>query len=533
MTQELENITWWQGAVIYQIYPRSFADSNGDGVGDLDGITQHLDYVAKLGVDGVWISPFFTSPMHDFGYDVADFRDVDPIFGTLADFDALLSKAHTLGLKVIIDQVYSHSSVENVWFKESRESKTGDKADWFVWADAKADGSPPTNWQSVFGGPAWTWDSHRNQYYLHNFLPEQPDMNLHHPAVQEEMLSVAKFWLDRGVDGFRLDATNFFMHDPALRDNPPVENPISPKPFDRQDQRYNQSHPDIVKFLARLRTLLDSYGGRFTVAEVGGRRSHEEMIQYTAGNGLLNTAYSFVFLEEDDLTPTNIRKPIEAWLSSTDSLPSWTFSNHDRQRVLTRWGGQHEDKTLFAKTMNMMLCALKGTIFMYQGEELGLPQAKVPYDRLQDPEAIKNWPDTLGRDGCRTPMPWHDDNKMGGWPAETWLPIDGRHYPLNVEAQETDTASCLVFTRQILALRKSHPALIRGDIEFLLSDQDLLAFTRTLDGETLLCLFNLGTTARDISAIAGPAKLTLLASHGTPDAHKKPLPAGSGLFAKL
>ncbi len=263
---------WWKGAVIYQIYPRSFADSNGDGIGDLPGITARLDHVASLGVDAIWLSPFFTSPMKDFGYDVADYRDVDPIFGTLEDFDALVARAHELGLKVVIDQVYSHTSDEHPWFTESRSSRTNARADWYVWADAKPDGSPPSNWQSVFGGPAWTWDARRGQYYLHNFLKEQPQLHVHHAEVQAELLATARFWLDRGVDGFRLDAINFMMHEPTMRDNPPAPDTgkTRTRPFDFQLKLYNQSHADIVPFLERIRATLDEYGDRFTVAEVGG-----------------------------------------------------------------------------------------------------------------------------------------------------------------------------------------------------------------------------------------------------------------------
>ncbi|HSD00492.1 MAG TPA: alpha-amylase family glycosyl hydrolase, partial [Casimicrobiaceae bacterium] len=265
------SLPWWRGAAIYQIYPRSFADSNGDGIGDLPGITSKLDYVRDLGVDGIWLSPFFTSPMRDFGYDVADYCDVDPVFGTLDDFDALVERAHALGLKVIIDQVYSHTSDQHAWFQESRASRDSSKSDWYVWADAKADGSPPNNWQSVFGGPAWTWDARRGQYYLHNFLREQPDLNLHNRAVQDALLDAARFWLDRGVDGFRIDAINFAMHDPQLRDNPPATHDRKrTRPFDFQQHIYNQSHPDIVKFLERLREVTDGYGDRFTLAEVGG-----------------------------------------------------------------------------------------------------------------------------------------------------------------------------------------------------------------------------------------------------------------------
>src|SRR5260221_8296557 len=282
---------WWRGAAIYQIYPRSFADTDGDGVGDLPGITAKLDYVASLGVDAIWLSPFFTSPMRDFGYDVADFCAVDPVFGSLDDFDALVERAHRLGLKVMIDQVYSHSSDQHDWFRESRSSRDNAKADWYVWADATPDGSPPNNWQSVFGGPAWTWDARRGQYYFHNFLPEQPDLNVHNLAVQDALLDVARFWLGRGVDGFRIDAINFAMHDPELRDNPPAPpGGKRTRPFDFQLHLHNQSHPDIIKFLERLRSVTDSYGGRFTLAEVGGDHALGEMQAFTAGDRRLDSA---------------------------------------------------------------------------------------------------------------------------------------------------------------------------------------------------------------------------------------------------
>ena len=289
---------WWRGAAIYQIYPRSFMDSNGDGIGDLPGIASKLDHVAGLGVDAIWISPFFASPMKDFGYDVSDYCDVDPIFGSLADFDAVVLRAHTLGLKLIIDQVYSHTSDEHAWFTESRSSRDNGKADWYVWADAKPDGSPPSNWQSVFGGPAWTWDARRRQYYLHNFLSSQPQLNVHNTLVQDALLDVARFWLDRGVDGFRIDALNFAMHDPQLRDNPPAvaTNRTRSRPFDFQQRIHNQSHADIPKFIERIRQVTDSYDAIFTVAEVGGDEAEQEMKAFTQGSTHLNSAYGFNFL---------------------------------------------------------------------------------------------------------------------------------------------------------------------------------------------------------------------------------------------
>ena len=488
---------WWRGAVIYQVYPRSFADTNGDGIGDLPGVTAHLDHIASLGVDAIWLSPFFTSPMKDFGYDIADYRGVDPIFGTLADFDALLARAHELGLKVLIDQVWSHTSDQHAWFRESRSSRDNPKADWYVWADAKADGSPPNNWQSVFHGPSWTWDARRGQYYLHNFLGSQPDLNLHHPAAQDAILDAARFWLDRGVDGFRLDALNFAMHDPALRDNPPVADPRAKRlrPFDFQHHIYNQSHGAIPGFLERVRTLADSYpGARFMVAEVGGEQADREMKLFTEGPARLNSAYGFNFLYADRLTPRLIEETMALWPGDDgEGWPSWAFSNHDAPRVVSRWLGGR-DREAFARLAMLLLVALRGNVFLYQGEELGLPQGEVPFERLQDPEAIANWPATLGRDGARTPMPWAAAAAHGGFsPAEPWLPVDPTHLALAVDRQEADGGSMLNFTRRLVALRRECEPLRVGALRMVPVPEPLVAFERG-DGE-LLCVFNLGDEA--------------------------------------
>ncbi|WP_298748008.1 alpha-glucosidase family protein [uncultured Brevundimonas sp.] len=496
---------WWRGAVVYQVYPRSFADTNGDGVGDLKGVADHLDHIASLGVDAVWLSPFFTSPMKDFGYDVADYRDVDPIFGTLDDFDALIARAHRLGLRIITDLVFAHTSDQHAWFRESRQSRTNPKAGWYVWADAKADGSPPSNWQSVFGGPAWTWDARRGQYYMHNFLPEQPQLNLHVPAVQDALLDVARFWLDRGVDGFRFDAINFSMHDPLLRDNPPLPpGGKRTRPFDFQDKVHNQSQPQIADFLKRIRALTDSYGGRFTVAEVGGDHAEREMQAFTAGDDHLNSAYGFLYLYAPALDAQLVRQGAEVWHGRDgQGWPSWTFSNHDAPRAISRWAGDR-DPAAFAGMAMLLLMCLRGNVFIYQGEELALPQAEVPFERLVDPEAIANWPQTLGRDGARTPMPWKADRPHAGFStAEPWLPVDPRHVGLAVDRQEDDPASMLNLTRRLVALRKAHPALTRGDMRLLDAPPDLLCFERALGGERLLCVFNLGEAPVDWTAPAG------------------------------
>jgi alpha-glucosidase len=483
-------LDWWRGAAIYQIYPRSFADSDGNGVGDLPGITRKLDYVASLGVDAVWLSPFFTSPMRDFGYDVADYCNVDPVFGTLADLDALVDRAHALGLKLIIDQVYSHSSDQHPWFRTSRSDRANPKADWYVWADAKADGSPPNNWQSVFGGPAWHWDARRCQYYLHNFLPEQPDLNVHNPDVQDALLDVARFWLDRGVDGFRIDAINFAMHDPQLRDNPPARNGGKrTRPFDFQQHLYNQSHPDIARFLERLRQVTDAYGARFTVAEVGGDHALDEMHAFTR-DGRLDSAYGFDFLYADALTPELVARVARHWPENV-GWPAWAFENHDAPRAISRWVDDRYQST-FVYTKMLLLCALRGSIILYQGEELGLPQVEVPFERLRDPEAISNWPQTLSRDGARTPMPWRSDApNLGFTSGEPWLPLGDNHEMLAIDRQEAEPNSPLSFTRACLALRRRRAALRVGSMTIVEAGEQRLVFDRSAGDETLRCTFNL------------------------------------------
>jgi alpha-glucosidase len=488
--------TWWRGAVIYQIYPRSFRDTNGDGIGDLAGIVEGLDYIASLGVDGIWISPFFTSPMKDFGYDVADYCGIDPSFGTFADFDAIIAKAHRLGLKVIIDQVYSHTSDQHDWFAESRSNRTNPKADWYVWADPKPDGSPPSNWQSVFGGSAWQWDGPRKQYYLHNFLVSQPDLNVHNRAVQDALLEVTRFWLNRGVDGFRLDALNFTMHDPQLRDNPPSGLPLEQvtRPFDMQVKRFNQSHADIPHFLERIRGVIDEFPQRFTVAEVGGPEPLAEMKAFTHGGKRLDSAYNFDFLYAPRLTADLVRASLLQWDGSEhEGWPSWAFSNHDAPRAITRWAGAH-DRSRVARLNLLLLLSLRGNPIIYQGEELGLPQGHVAFEDLQDPEAIANWPHTLGRDGARTPLPWAAHAPQAGFSSanRTWLKLDAAHVDHAVDRQLPDPASLVSYTRRLLTARRSAPALVAGTSTVLDTPPDLLAFIRESDVERVLCIFNLG-----------------------------------------
>ncbi|MCP5411981.1 MAG: alpha-glucosidase [Alphaproteobacteria bacterium] len=496
MASQPHETPWWRGAVIYQIYPRSFADSNDDGIGDLAGITAHLEHVASLGVDAIWLSPFFASPMTDFGYDVSDYRAVDPMFGTLEDFDALLARAHELGLKVIIDQVYAHTSDQHAWFRESRAMREGDKSDWYVWADPKPDGTPPNNWLSVFYGPCWSWDGRRGQYYLHNFLPSQPNLNVHNPDVQQALFDTARFWLDRGVDGFRLDAINFAMHDPMLTDNPPVtaKTAVLRRPFDYQHHIHNQSQPELMDFVEKLARVVRDYPGeRFTVAEVGGEQALTEMKTLTAGNDLLHTSYGFDFLYAEKLTPKLILSTLEKWSHEEgEGWPSWAFSNHDAPRAVSRWGdGAHQDG--WARLLLALLMSLRGNVFLYQGEELGLNQAQIPFERLRDPEAIANWPLTLGRDGARTPMPWAAGQPHGGFSqAEPWLPVPGDHITHAVSVQNADPDSILALARRLVRLRRDTPALRCGDFVPLSLKPPLLGFERLFGDQRVRCLFNLG-----------------------------------------
>lgn len=496
MTQtSVSKSEWWRGAIIYQIYPMSFMDSDGDGIGDLPGVLSRLDYVASLGVDAIWMSPFFTSPMDDFGYDVADYCEVDPIFGKLEDFKAILAKAHGLGLKVIIDQVWSHTSNQHPWFLESRQSPNNPKANWYVWQEARPDGTAPNNWLATFGGPAWRWDGLRKRYYLHNYLPTQPDLNLREPAVQESLFNVARFWLDMGVDGFRFDVANCFMHDPLLMDNPPDPNASAEcAPYWRQLHRYNRSHQDNLPFIGRLRQLMDSYGERFMLAEIIDDDNIVRMAEYTAPERF-HTAYSFAFLREP-ISPRLVRDEVKRFFDAEpQGWPTWAFSNHDTMRVVSRSGLTNPaERTAMAKLLNTLLLMLPGTVCVYQGEELGLTQVDVPKQRLLDPEAIAHWPHHRNRDGARTPMPWTDDDAgLGFGSSQTWLPFGADHGDMAVRAQEQDRRSVLSHFRAMARWRKGQQGLRGARIAFRHADDDVLVFDRIGPALHLRFALNFGT----------------------------------------
>jgi alpha-glucosidase len=543
MDMRMSDAPWWRGAVIYQIYPRSFLDTDGDGVGDLPGIVARLDYVASLGVDAIWIAPFFKSPMADFGYDIADYRDVDPLFGTLADFDRLLDKAHRLGLKVMIDQVLSHTSAEHAWFRASRQSRDNPMADWYVWADARPDGTPPNNWLSLFGGSAWQWEPRRGQYYLHNFLAAQPDLNFHHPEVRAAALDNVRFWLDKGVDGVRLDAINFCFHDRQLRDNPPkpserrVGRGFSPaNPYAFQYHYHNNTQPENLAFLGELRALMDRYPDVAALGEISSENSLATMAEYTAG-GRLHMGYSFELLT-DDFSAAHIRdtvRQLEAQM--TEGWPCWAISNHDVERVLSRWGNGDASAQL-ANLFTAMVCSLRGSVCVYQGEELGLTEADVPYESLRDPYGIAFWPQFKGRDGCRTPMPWSDADAQAGFShGMPWLPVPEEHRARAVAQQQADPHSVLNGFRAFMRWRQSHPALRWGDIEFVETAEPVLAIIRRLDGEALLVMFNLGAALVELPLPRLPGTPTALHGHGLAKGSlhdgRLRLPAHGAWFARL
>ncbi len=488
---------WWRGAVIYQVYPRSFQDTNGDGVGDLAGVTERLEHFARLGVDAIWLSPVFPSPMADMGYDVSDYVAIDPLFGTLADFDKLVNRAHALDLRVMIDQVVSHTSDRHAWFEESRADRDNPKADWYVWADALPDGAPPNNWLSVFGGPAWEWDTRRRQYYLHNFLASQPDLNFHSPAVQDAVLDVLRFWLERGVDGFRFDTVNYYFHDRKLRANPPLPRadaapPVNP--YEMQEHLRDKSQPETVGFLKRLRLLIDHYAGRTTVGEVGegGAKAIEIMADYTRGGKRLHMAYSFEMLGEH-YTARHFRKTVERFFrAAPDGWPCWSFSNHDVARHVTRWGGQALSGDALARQSAALLLTLQGSVCLYQGEELGLEESELDFAELTDPRGLRFWPDDKGRDGCRTPIPWDGASANAGFSAgRPWLPVKGPQAARHVAGQDADPGSVLAFYRTILAWRRSRPVLRAGGTRFFKTDEPVLAFLRQGPADSLGCVFNL------------------------------------------
>ena len=485
----LSDKDWWRNAVIYQIYPRSFLDSNKDGIGDIKGIISKIDYLKSLEVDAIWLSPVFKSPMNDMGYDVSDYFDIDPLFGNMDDFEELINICHKNGLKLIIDQVYSHTSDEHPYFKQSKKDKENDKADWYVWADPKEDGGPPNNWLSVFGGSAWEWSSKRRQYYLHNFLKSQPDLNFHNIDVQNWVLSIADFWLKKGVDGFRLDVANYYFHDPKLRDNPSRKNIKIPfaNPYGMQDHKYSINQKENFCFLKNLRKVSEKYKNSILLGEIDNK---DLQIKYTEGGDKLHLAYSFELLRKE-LSINSIQNSIDYFYSSTkDGWPCWSFSNHDVKRHISRWSRDETNLDDLAKISCALLLSLKGTVCIYQGEELGQTETKLEFEELTDPPGIEFWPEEAGRDGCRTPMVWSSQKLNAGFSeVKPWLPVKKEQKQKSVDLQEDTNDSDLSFYKEMIKARKKHFGREIYDFDFI-SSNDLLIFSKG-SSEKIFCIFNL------------------------------------------
>ena len=496
---------WWRGAAVYQVYVRSFCDGNGDGQGDFAGLISKLDYIASLGVDALWLSPIHPSPNRDWGYDVSDYQGVHPDYGTLQEFAALLEAAHARGLKVILDEVLAHTSDEHAWFAASRDGDAA-KKDWYVWADPKDDGTPPNNWLSVFGGPAWSYQPARRQHYHHKFLRQQPKLKWMQPDAREAALSVLDTWLARGVDGFRLDVANAFLHDHRLRDNPPIPAPergLQEWSAAANMQRHlNDSNLEENRALLDVvRRRVDAFDDRFVFGEFS--EEFERSGCYLDSATGLHAGYNFALLYASDASA--IRAHLQTLARFPEHWPCIAFSNHDVQRTVTRFGAGS------AKLMLSLLASLRGTILLYQGEELGLPEVTLRRDQLRDPVGDLYFPLFKGRDGCRTPMPWNAEKpNLGFSRGNPWLPPGPAHAGLAVSLQEADPRSALAHTRTLMAARKVHPALRHGALTLL---DGPLAFVREAEGERIVCAFNLGE---------GDLTLTLLGP-------ARPLPYGTGL----
>jgi alpha-glucosidase len=498
---------WWQSAVIYQIYPRSFQDSNGDGIGDLPGIISRLDYLAELGIDAVWISPIYPSPMADFGYDVADYRNIDPVFGTLADFDRLVTELHRRNLKLILDLVPNHTSIEHEWFRASRSSRQNPQRDWYVWRDPRPGGGAPTNWLSEFGGSAWTWDGTTQQYYYHAFLADQPDLNWRNPQVQEALFAVMRFWLSRGVDGFRVDAIHMLVESEQLIDNPP--NPAwlpGKSPARRLLRRYTADQSETHAMIGLMRRVADEFAERVLIGEVS-VPIDRLMVYYGQALRGFHLPFNFHLLATPWQAP-----PIAALIRQYEAAlppggwPNWVLGNHDRSRLLSRLGGIAQ-----ARLAAMLLLTLRGTPTLYYGDEIGMGDVEIPPESLRDPWE-RNVPGLgLGRDPCRSPMCWSAEGRGGFTSGVPWLPVGEQCKWANVAHERKDPGSFLSLYRSLIALRRGEPALSLGSYRERWSDSQSLLYERAAGARRLLVALNFGPTPYALPAV-GPIRI-LLSTH--------------------
>jgi alpha-glucosidase len=493
---DAEGHQWWQNAVFYEIYPRSFSDSNNDGIGDLNGITSKLDYLKSLGVDAIWITPCYPSPQVDFGYDVSDYENIDPMYGSLADFDRLASEAHKSGIRIIMDFVINHTSDQHPWFKESRSSRDNPKRDWYIWRDGKGPGQPPNNWTSTFGGPAWKFDSTTGQWYYHYFYAQQPDLNWRNPEVEKAMFDVTRWWYKRGVAGFRLDAVDTLFEDPTLHDNPvlPAKNKFGDP---NTKEVYNKKLPELHGVLQRLRAVADEYDA-VLIGETWTKNIPELKEYYGDNNNELQMPMDFLFTRVDKLSPAEFRKQIAG--VNAAGWPVYVLSNHDIVRSYVRYGdGVHNDA--IAKVMAGLYLTLRGTPIMYYGEEIGMtnndPKRK---EDVKDPIGRVGWPKEIGRDGERTPMQWNADANAGFTNGTPWLPVPPSYKSHNVATESGEQDSILNFYKRVLELRHKEPALLDGDYVALNeSDPNVLSYLRRYKSEAVLVTLNMSSSPQKVS----------------------------------
>lgn len=470
---------WWRDGIIYQIYPRSFCDTSGNGIGDLRGIIEKLDYLAELGIDAIWLSPINPSPDVDFGYDVSDYFSIDPKFGSMADFDLLVKTAKKKGIRIIMDLVLNHSSDQHPWFQESKSSRDHPRRDWYIWQDGKGNHRPPNNWLSVFGGSAWEWDETSGQYYLHLFYKEQPDLNWRHPQVRKKLLDIFRFWLDKGVGGFRLDVFNLYYKDFCFRDNP--ARPLRLRPDQRQIFQYNCDLPEMAEALTEIREILDDYQGAYVVGETF-LPTPDKAAGY-CGKNLLHQAFLFEFLE-CRWKAECFAKSIRDWQAALgpENWPNYVLNNHDIRRSASRYGRGENDERL--KVAAAMLLTLRGTPFLYYGEEIGVREVTLSRSQIKDPVGLRFWPLYKGRDGCRTPMQWDSSTHAGFSRDIPWLPLHPDWQQRNVKKQLADPDSLLNFYRSLIKLRREENALVSGELEFIQGmPGNVLAYQR-LDGKS-------------------------------------------------
>ena len=488
---------WWQHAVFYEIYPRSFADSNHDGVGDLKGITSKLDYLRDLGVDAIWITPCFPSPQVDFGYDVADYENIDPMYGTLADFDLLVSEARKRNIHIVLDFVVNHTSDQHKWFLDSKSSRTSAHRDWYIWRDGKRPGEPPNNWVSVFGGSAWKFDPATNQYYYHFFYPEQPDLNWRNPAVQEAMFDVTRWWYKRGVAGFRLDAVDTLFEDPKLQDNPILRPGTNAYGDPIEENRYNTKLPEVHEVLRGLRKVADEYNA-VLIGETWTADIAELDKYYGQGNNELQLPMDFLFMTVDKLSAAEFRKQIAA-VDAASGWPTFVLNNHDRARSYDRYGdSEHNDE--IAKLMAALYLTLRGTPVMYYGEEIGMkttPPTRV--EDVRDPIGRRGWPLEKGRDGERTPMQWDISENAGFTKGTPWLPVSPTYKTHNVADESKDPNSVLAMYKNVLKLRHTNRALLEGSYKAINeSDANVLSYLRVYKNEGVVVALNMSNGPQEV-----------------------------------